>query len=250
MTLTIGVIGDFQKDNVSHQVMQPALNHSGKGSGINAECVWLPTEELEKNANDLSKFDGFWGATASPYKSLEGALMGIKYARENKIPFLGTCGGCQHAILEFARNVLNFQDAEHAEYNPYGSKLFLSKLVCSLAGQKMEVEITPGSLAAEIYQKTHATEEYFCNFGLARQYESLLENAGFKISGVDTSEQAKHNETDSPGRIFELIEHPFYLSTLFVPQVRSTDNAPHPAISGFLNACHKSLRRRISPASR
>src|SRR5208282_6192757 len=96
----------------------------------------------------------------SPYKSLDGALAGIRYARENKVPFIGTCGGFQHLVIEYARNVMGFKDAAHAESDPYASCLFITPLSCSLVGKTMEVRVKPGTQAADIYRDTWASERY------------------------------------------------------------------------------------------
>lgn len=249
MKLTIGIIGDYQPSSDTHLTMEPALQHSGNSIGIEVQSVWLPTEQLELRSSEieLSEFDGLWAATGSPYNSLSGALAGIKFARERNVPFLGTCGGCQHAILEVARHVLGFADAQHAEYDPYSSNLFVSKLVCSLAGQEMNLALKSGSMVARLYGgKTNITERYYCNFGLDRKHEALLESAGLKIVGLDISEQASANEHDSPARIFELSGHPFFLATLFVPQVRSTKESPHPAITGLVKASSL-VTRKVQP---
>ena len=78
-------------------------------------------------------------------------MRAIRFARESGIPLLGTCGGFQHLVIEYARNVLGFQDAEHAEYNPDASRLMISKLPCSLVDQILPIAISPGSLAASLY---------------------------------------------------------------------------------------------------
>lgn len=91
-----------------------------------------------------------WVTPGSPYKNLEKTLWAIRFARENGIPCFGTCGGFQHMVLEYARNVLGYQDAQHAEYDPYASSLFISALACSLAGRTMELHFEPGSRVADI----------------------------------------------------------------------------------------------------
>lgn len=92
----------------------------------------------------MREYDAFWCAPGSPYRSLTGALDAIRFAREERVPFIGTCGGFQHAVIEYARNVLGFADARHAEYDPYASSdLFISALSCSPFGETMRVEIEP-----------------------------------------------------------------------------------------------------------
>jgi CTP synthase (UTP-ammonia lyase) len=237
MTIEIGIIGDYQKGYGSHDEIESSIEHSAAQLGLKVEFTWLPTKDLERHEINLAQFDGLWCSSGSPYKSIKGALQGITYARETRIPFLGTCGGCQHALLEIARNCLGIADAEHAEYDPGASIMFISKLTCSLAGQAMPLELADHSLASKLYGgKKKVVEKYYCNFGLKRQYEHLLEAGKVKISGSDISEEAIKNEEDSQARIFEMPEHPFFVATLFVPQVSSTVTDPHPIITGFLQA--------------
>ena len=93
----------------------------------------------EINDSLFDRFSGVWVTPGSPYKNLEKTLWAIRFARENGIPCFGTCGGFQHMVLEYARNVLGYEDAQHAEYDPYASSLFISALACSLAGRTMEL---------------------------------------------------------------------------------------------------------------
>ncbi|MEE3753980.1 glutamine amidotransferase-related protein [Mycobacterium intracellulare] len=154
-----------------------------------------------------------------------GALGALRFGRENQLPTLGTCGGYQHIVLEFARNVLGFDDAQHAEYDPYGSLLFISSLTCSLAGRTMPVNLRPGSLAAQCYGERRIHEKYYCNFGLNETYRPALEEGGLRVTGVDDDEEA---------RVLELTGHPYYIATLFVPQNRSTIDEPHPLVTQLL----------------
>src|SRR5262245_33108303 len=159
-------------------------------------------------------------------------LWAIRTARENLIPCFGTCGGFQHIIIEYARNVLGFKDAQHAEYDPYASSLFISQLACSLAGQTMQLSFLPGSQIAAIYRATLATEEYYCNFGVNPDHLSDLKSGPLKVSGSDSEGEV---------RVVELPEHPFFLGTLFVPQARSTPENPHPLVTAFLEEVGKGL---------
>ncbi|HEX4808255.1 MAG TPA: hypothetical protein VH325_04965, partial [Bryobacteraceae bacterium] len=163
----------------------------------------------------------------SPYRSFDGALAGIRYARENKIPFIGTCGGSQHLMIEYARNVMGITDAAHAETDPYASCLFITPLSCSLVGKTMEVVIKPGSKAAAACQAERSMEAYYCNFGLNPAYQERLEYAGLEITGKDENGEA---------RIVELTSHPFFVGTLFVPQARSKPGNAHPLVLAFCRA--------------
>lgn len=94
---------------------------------------------------------------------MNGALKVIQHAREHDVPLLGTCGGYQHVVLEYARNVLGFADAIHAEYDPYASDLFITALSCSLVGQTMTVMLRDNTVAASLYPQSTTSEKYYCN---------------------------------------------------------------------------------------
>lgn len=227
-SLRIAVIGDFRADRETHRATSAAPAHAAAASGWRADATWIATPELERDASALlAAFDGVWIAPGSPYRSLQGALAAIRVAREAYIPLIGTCGGFQHLILEYARNVLGIADAEHAEYNPDASRLFITPLSCSLAGQSMTVELSPGTKAASAYRTRTVTEHYYCSFGLNPDYLADLKAGGLVVSGVDQ---------DAEVRVIELPEHPFFVATLFVPQVSSSPGSPHPLVAAFAKA--------------
>jgi len=226
--ISIGVIGDYDPEFAPHAATDAALGHAGEALGAEVEVRWHPTASLL--GADLDRTlaaDGLLCAPGSPYRSLDGALGAVRFARERAVPLLGTCGGFQHVVVEYARNVLGFADAQHAEYDPYASNLFVSELACSLAGQTMAVELAAGSLAAAAYGGTAASERYYCDFGLDPDHRRLLEDGGLRVSGVDA---------DGEVRVLELPGHRFFVATLFVPQASSAPGAPHPLILALLRA--------------
>ncbi|MDE1175904.1 MAG: hypothetical protein PW789_04790 [Edaphobacter sp.] len=216
----IGIVGDFDAGNKTHRFTDDALQHAAAALGIEVHGEWLATEAV----HDLAAFDGLWCAPGSPYRSMEGALEAIRYARESGVPMLGTCGGFQHMVIEVARNVAGIEDAAHAETDPYASRLVVQRLECSLVGKTMEVELKPGSRAEEAYGALRTEEEFYCNFGLNKMYVPQLEMAGLRISGFDQEGEA---------RVAEMEMHPFFVGTLFVPQARSREGAPHPLVVEF-----------------
>ena len=159
----VGIIGDYDKTSPTHLLTAASLSHTAAAAlGVPHSSQWLSTD----TPHDFAQFDALLCAPGSPYKSLEGALTGIRFARENRKPLLGTCGGFQHIVLEYARNVMGFSDVAHAEYDPYASNLFVKPLSCSLKGRVMPVEIEPDSVAARAYGSLTAEENYYCNFGM------------------------------------------------------------------------------------
>jgi CTP synthase (UTP-ammonia lyase) len=220
----IGIIGDYNRDNPTHVATDQGIRDAAESLHVQSlNTVWLATDQVHR----FSDYQGLLCSPGSPYNSLEGALLGIQCAREKEIPFLGTCGGSQHLVLEYARNVMGIREAGHAESDPCSPCLFITPLSCSLVGKTMEVNVKSGSRAAQIYGATQAVERYYCNFGLNPAYRERLERAGLAISGTDSLGEA---------RIMELPEHPFFLGTLFVPQASSTREAPHPILMNWLRA--------------
>jgi CTP synthase (UTP-ammonia lyase) len=227
LTLTVAVVGDYDHTFEPHVATNAALAHSADRLGVDVEVVWVPTKPLEEDLLPVEAAQALWCAPGSPYRSLSGAVRALRFGRENGIPVLGTCGGCQHVVIEYARNVLGFEDAQHAEYDPYGSRLFVSELACSLAGKTMPVTLEGSSRAASLYGTTATEERYYCNFGLNPRHEQALRDGGLLIVGRDA---------DGEARVLEIPAHPFYIATLFVPQARSTPETPHPLVTGFLRA--------------
>jgi CTP synthase (UTP-ammonia lyase) len=236
----IGIIGEFNPNHPLHLATNEAIRHSFARQAVSPFIDWLSTNQTF----DLSQFDGFWCSPGGPYKSLEGALEMIRWARVERKPFIGTCAGFQHAALEFAWNVLGIKNAMHAEYEPDTPTPFIRPLTCSLVGKELAIRLKPGSRAATCYGTTEVVESYYCNFGLNPEYRQQLESAGLVITGWDESEASgspdplarglsRHSEAPSEARVIELRDHPFFLATLFVPQANSNPERPHPLIQAF-----------------
>ena len=241
--IQLGIMGDFDASNGTHTATNDALDHAAKKLGIPFRYEWVNTERIEPEFDTICRlYHGLLIAPGSPYKSMQGVLKIIEYARLHKIPTLGTCGGFQHMVIEFARNVLHIQDAEHAETNPYASKLVINPLSCSLKGQSLQVKIRDrDSWIYSIFQTHTLIENYYCNFGLNPEYQQQIHLAGFRIEGSDVNYEA---------RILDLNNHPFFIATLFVPQVNSSYEKPHPLIIALLNAMeHHSHVRNVQGVS-
>jgi CTP synthase (UTP-ammonia lyase) len=217
------ILGEFDPTFTPHAATNEAIRHSSAHLGIDIQPHWMSTADVTPYT--FFDCDGLWIAPGSPYKSMERTLDAIRHARENGVPCLGTCGGCQHMIIEYARNFLGIRDAQHAEYDPYASNLFISSLTCSLAGRAMQLDFAAGSRVARMYGATTATEEYYCNFGVNPDVIPVLRNGALKVVGSDA---------EGDVRVLELPTHPFFVATLFVPQARSRPDAPHPLVNAFL----------------
>src|SRR5687768_1501299 len=106
-SLRIGLIGDFDATAPAHQAIPLALELAANELAIPVRLEWVPTEEIHTTER-FARFDALWCVPASPYRSMDGALLAIRFAREEGLPFLGTCGGFQHAVVEYARHVLGW----------------------------------------------------------------------------------------------------------------------------------------------
>jgi CTP synthase (UTP-ammonia lyase) len=221
----IAILGEYTPAFAPHAATTAAIAHARARLGVAVDAAWVSTAAVDAELFD--RFDALWVAPGSPYKNLEATLWAIGRARERGVPCFGTCGGFQHMVLEYARTVLGIHDAQHAEYDPYASRLFLTRLACSLAGRDMRLTFAPGSRVAAIYGATEATEAYYCDFGVNPEYVPLLGRGPLAITGADAEGEA---------RVIELPAHPFFLGTLFVPQTRSTYDRPHPLVVAFVDA--------------
>lgn len=238
-SIRIGLIGDFSPHVKAHYAIPRAIELALPSLACQAEASWLSTSLLEETSAEetLAGFDALWCVPGSPYESMEGALRGIRFARERGIPFLGTCGGFQHAMIEYARNVLGLAEADHVESNPAAAMPLMVPLTCSLVEQSGIVTFRPGSRVAAIYNRLEAEEQYHCSFGLNPHYQALLERGGIVITGWDSSGEA---------RVFELPGHPFYMGTLYQPERSALNGAAHPLIRAFLQAASAARARSAS----
>lgn len=222
----IAVIGEYYDNFDPHTSLNKALNYLNDEYDFDYE--WIETERVAREKDRILKnYAGIWSAPGSPFKSFDGALYAISYARMNDIPHLGTCAGFQHAVIELARNILGIEDAQHEEYDPQSSRLFVNRLVCSLAGKTMDVYFKSGTLAHKLYGLDKTNENYYCNFGINPAFKKYLAHPQISVSGVDQDDEI---------RIIELPGNKFFLITLFVPQTRSKPDSPHPLIKGFVKA--------------
>ena len=228
MKVKIGLVGDYSPDVTAHVAIPEALNLAATEAGCEVEKTWLATEAVAEDLRRLSGFDGLWCVPASPYRSMDGALSAIRFARERGVPFLGTCGGFQHAVIEYVRNVLGFEEADHAESNPGTTMPLMTLLSCSLVEVEGVIRLKEGSRARQIYGEEVVAERYHCNFGFNPKYLSLFEDGEMKITGADE---------DGEPRVVELATHPFFIATLFQPERSALQRGePHPLVSAYLAA--------------
>lgn len=225
-SVTIGLIGDRSDAVVAHRAIPPALAMAARELDVDVRHEWVPSEEIASSER-VARFDGLWCVPGSPYRNMEGVLLAIRHARERERPFLGTCGGFQHAVLEYARNVLDWRDAGHAESAPDTACAVISPLACGALSDVDAVRLLAGTRLAEAYGRLDAAEEYLCRFGVNPEFRAVLVTGAMRESAVDANGDL---------RAVELVDHPFFVCTLFQPERAALRGTTPPLVTAFLGA--------------
>lgn len=235
----IAIVGKYIQLHDAYLSVVEALKHGGIASRVNVNIRWVDSEEIESQGCQalLKGVDGILIPGGFGHRGTEGKIQAVKYARENKIPFLGICLGMQMAIVEFARNVAGFKDANSAELNPdtmhpviylmpeqngvenIGGTLRLGAYPCVLK---------EGTKAYELYGAKEISERHRHRYEVNNDYRSVLEEHGMTMAGLSPD-----------GRIVEMIElkdHPFFIGTQGHPELKSRPNRAHPLFRGFVKA--------------
>ena len=237
--VTIALVGKYTQLHDAYLSVVEALKHGGIASHANVHLKWVDSELVTKEnvAEYLCDVDGVLVPGGFGNRGIEGMITAIRYARENKIPFLGLCLGMQLTIVEYARNVLGYHDAHSIEMNPntmhpvialmpdqngiedIGGTLRLGAYPCVLAD---------GSKAQELYGKKEISERHRHRYEVNNDFRTALTENGMVLSGVSPD-----------GRIVEMVElsdHPFYIATQAHPEFKSRPNRPHPLFRGLIAA--------------
>jgi CTP synthase len=237
--VTIGLIGKYVELQDAYKSILEAMIHAGAMNECKVEVVNIHSEYLTKETakDKLQKLDAILVAPGFGSRGIEGKIDAIKYARVNKIPFLGICLGMQMACVEFARNVLNMPLAHSTEMDPDTDQ----GVICMMEEQKSitqkggtmrlgsyECALTPDSKAATIYGTTTIAERHRHRYEFNSLYETAFEEAGFKPTGK--------NPKTNLVEIVELQDHPFYIGVQFHPEYKSTVENPHPLFVAFVGA--------------
>lgn len=237
--VTIALVGKYTQLHDAYLSVVEALKHGGIASHANVHLKWVDSELVteENVAEYLNDVDGVLVPGGFGNRGIEGMITAIRYARENKIPFLGLCLGMQLTIVEYARNVLGYHDAHSIEMNPntmhpvialmpdqdgiedIGGTLRLGAYPCVLAD---------GSKAQELYGEKEISERHRHRYEVNNDFRKALTENGMVLSGVSPD-----------GRIVEMVEisdHPFYIATQAHPEFKSRPNRPHPLFRGLIAA--------------
>ncbi|WP_260962383.1 CTP synthase C-terminal region-related (seleno)protein [Pseudomonas citri] len=229
--LRIALVGDQDPHITAHRAIPIALERVGRQTGLDIHFQWLATD-LIIDDTALNAFDGIWCVPGSPYRNEDGALRAIRFAREQRRPFLGTCGGFQHALLEYARNVMGWTDAAHGETSPDAERALLTPLSCALIETFDSLQFDADSLIAKAYGRQTAFEGYHCRFGVNPDFERDLLNQRLHAVARDSAGDL---------RAVELRDHPFFVATLFQPERAALEGRVPPLVNAFAQACARSM---------
>ncbi|MBX6389234.1 MAG: hypothetical protein IRZ08_09600 [Frankia sp.] len=234
----VALVGDRSADVAAHGRIPTIIRQLRERDGLALDAYWVPTPDAAE-PGALAGFDAIYLVPGSPYENEAGALAAVRFARENRVPFLGTCGGFQYAVLEFARDVCGLRDAAHAEVAPEAGEPVIVSLACSLRGHEDAVRIERDSLAEWVLGVERTVERYFCSYGVAAGYLDRLRAAGLRFTGTSD---------DGEVRVVELADHPFFLATLFQPELVADPSRVHPVIRGFATAAVARAAQRRAAA--
>jgi CTP synthase (UTP-ammonia lyase) len=222
----LALVGDRSLSVQAHQKIPGLIDATTTSDGPAIEVYWLHSTDIAA-PGDVAGFDGVWVVPGSPYENTDGVLAAVQAARTGGIPFLGTCGGFQHLLLEFARDVCGLTAVDNAECHPEAAELLIVPLECSLLGEEATVVIEPGTAAAGVMGPGPTTERYFCRYGVNPDYLGILGRHGLVFSGRDDRGEV---------RVAELPRHPFCIASLFQPELSSDRTWVHPLIAAFTAA--------------
>lgn len=226
-TLRIALVGDFDASIPAHQAIPLALKLAAAHHRATIQPTWVDTTQVGRAEETLSDFAGVWCVPGSPYRNTRGALNAIHSVRMTNRPFLGTCGGFQHALLEYAENVLGIQSPVHAELDPSAPHPLIEPLTCSLVEKSGALFLQRGSLMNLSYGVSRINEQYRCSYGLNPAYETALFAAGLRATARD---KAGHVHG------IELAGHCFFVGTLFQSERRALRGEFPPLVRDFVGA--------------
>ena len=242
--IKVAIVGKYVKLEDSYLSVAESLKHAGFENGVNVKVEFIDAELITaKNAKEkLKDYSAIVVPGGFGNRGIEEKIQTIKYARENKVPFLGICLGMQMVVVEFARNVLKLKDANSEEFDeicedPVIHIMYSQKDVTKKGGTmrlgSYPCIIKKGSLAEKLYKQTEINERHRHRFEYNNDYKERLEEAGLKCSGVSPD-----------GTLVEMVEleqdkHPFFIASQFHPEFKSRPDKPAPLFVGLIKACLK-----------
>lgn len=245
-TVNIGLVGKYVELQDSYKSILEAFIHAGAANETKVNIVSVHSEYIDKSnvAEKIGGFDGILVAPGFGERGIEGKIEAVRYVRENNIPFFGICLGMQMAVIEYARTVLGFEDANSTEMNSQTSHPVIDlmeeqKTITEKGGTmrlgSWKCNLEKDSLAHQIYGKDQIEERHRHRFEFNGQFKEQLEKAGLKASGI--------NPDTGLVEIIEIENHPFFIGVQYHPEYKSTVANPHPIFVGFVKAAveHKAV---------
>ncbi len=236
--VTIAVVGKYIRHQDAYKSIYEALSHAAMAHGAKLHLLRVEAEELEQDniTERLGKADGILVPGGFGQRGLAGKLRAVRFARTHHVPFLGICLGMQCAVIEFARNVLAWADADSAEFaettHPVIALMEEQKGLKNMGGTMRlgayACDLTPGSLAARLYGTTHISERHRHRYEFNGAFRADLESAGLSVSGT--------NPDTGLVEVVELPQHPFFIGCQFHPEFKSRPRLPHPLFDGLIAA--------------
>jgi CTP synthase len=239
----IGVVGKYVQLEDAYKSLREAIMHGGLANNVRTVIEWIEAEELDSRATAaarLAHVDGILVPGGFGKRGIQGMVYAIEYARTKKIPFFGICLGMQCATIEYARDVSGLSDADSTEFDPTAQHRVIYKLRELLGVDEMggtmrlgswPCVLQPGSFAAKAYGKLEITERHRHRYEFNREYEKILTDAGFQITGKTPD--------GTYVEIVEAPEHPWFVGCQFHPEFKSKPLAPHPLFAAFVGASVK-----------
>jgi CTP synthase len=238
--VSVAVVGKYIANGDAYISIAESLKHAGIAHNCRVELHWIDSEELEDGTDVtmcLKAHDAIVVCPGFGERGIEGKIEAVRYAREQKVPYLGICYGMQMACIEFARNVCHLTDANTTEVDPNTPHpvigLMPDQYGVSDKGATMRLglwpcRLTEGSLAARLYDASLIQERHRHRYEVNNDYREQLAAAGLRFSGV--------NPEKNLAEIIELPGHPFFVGTQFHPEFRSRPNRAHPLFAGLIAA--------------
>ena len=248
-TVKIGLVGKYVELQDAYKSIKEALDHGGAENETKVEIRWVHSEKLTpKNvAKHLGGLSGILVAPGFGHRGIDGKIEAVRYARENKVPFLGICLGMQCAVIEFARNVLGLAEANSTEMDPETKWPVISMMEEQKAkvdmGGTMRLgsypcKLTEGSHTAKAYGKTSIKERHRHRYEFNNAYLDKFAKAGMIATGMNP--QTKLVE------VVELKDHPWFVGVQYHPEYKSTVARPHPLFIRFVKVALEQQQGKVT----
>ena len=241
--VTIAIVGKYIELHDAYLSIVESLHHAGIYRGKSVDIKWISAIDLEDKDNVeklLGDVQGIIVPGGFGERGIEGKIVAAKYARENKVPFLGICLGMQLAVVEFARHVMGLEDANSTEHvqstkNPIIDFMPDQKNIEKMGGTmrlgSYDCELVPGSKAEQAYGTEKIAERHRHRYEFNNEYRQAMEAAGMSVAGV--------NPESDLVEIVELKDHPWYVGVQFHPEFKSRPDRPHPLFRELFDAASK-----------